>query len=80
MPLSDAPIPRIGEETEVPEGIRIAKSKFMVTQIIYRYRRGWHDRPWDYEITVLLERRVATVSVFLTVGFSHARYPNGKWM
>jgi hypothetical protein len=24
------------------------------------------------------KERVATVSVFLTVGFSHARYPNGN--
>jgi hypothetical protein len=24
------------------------------------------------------KKRVATVSVFLTVGFSHARYPNGN--
>jgi len=55
MPLSDAPIPRIGEEIEMPEGLGIALSKFLVTQIIYNYREGFHDRPWDLNITVLLE-------------------------
>ena len=29
-------------------------------------------------VELILRKRVATVSAFLTVGFSHARYPTGK--
>ena len=36
------------------------------------------QRLLEYYRPLLEKQRVATVSAFLTVGFSHARYPNGN--
>ena len=54
VPLSDSPIPRLGEDVELPDGIGTAASTFNVAQVIYHYRMGFHDRPWYLNVTVLL--------------------------
>lgn len=55
--LSDSPIPRIGEEVEMPAGISSSASRFKVAKVTYHYRhhKRASDRSFDPDVTVLLE-------------------------